>query len=228
MLRVVLAFSLLPFVVAGCGETRHPVRQERIAPAATEEVDPRATQSPAAPMGGEALPPGHPPMSEGMMPGMPPAQPQLAVTPPQGWVTVEPASSMIQAEFSLPKAEGDEADGRVTVMSAGGTVDANVARWRGQFEDLEEKPLEEIDVSGTKATLVDLAGTFNEQRGMMGPSTKRPGYRMLGAIVQRPDGLMFVKAYGPKNTMAANADRFREFVKSVAAPAPQEQPQGTP
>ncbi|MBC8871448.1 MAG: hypothetical protein H8E44_18650 [Planctomycetes bacterium] len=55
-------------------------------------------------------------------------------------------SAMIQAEFALPKAEGDVRDGRLTVVKAGGSIDANIRRWRHQFEELKEKPVEEIDV----------------------------------------------------------------------------------
>ena len=222
MFRPLLAMSLCLTVVAGCGETRHPVRQEMMAPSApdveaSESADP--TESLAGSGEKPSLPPGHPPMSamQGGMPGMSAARGELKVTAPQAWTVVQPRSSMIQAEFALPKVDGDEDNGRLTVMTAGGSIDANVQRWRGQFEELEDKPVEEIDVSGTKVTLVDLAGTFNEQRGMMGPVTKRPGYRMLAAIIARPDGMVFVKGYGPKNTMAKYTDDFRAFVESLAA-----------
>ena len=145
----------------------------------------------------------------------------LKVTAPEEWVVVQPKVSMIQAEFALPKVEGDENDGRLTVMAAGGSVKMNVDRWRSQFADLKDKPTEEIDVSGTKVTLVDLSGTFNEQRGM-GPVTQRPAYRMLAAILETPDGLLFVKGYGPENTMAKYAEDFRPFVESLASPSGQE------
>ncbi len=159
---------------------------------------------------------------QGGVPAMPPASGKLKVNAPGPWTTVQPKSSMIQAEFALPKVEGDESDGRLTVMMAGGSIDANVQRWRGQFEELEDKPVEEIDVSGTKVTLVDFGGTFNERRGMMGPVTKRPDYRMLAAIVVMPNGSLFVKAYGPKNTMALHAKDFRAFVESLASPGDEE------
>ncbi len=149
---------------------------------------------------------------------MPTAGGELRVAAPEGWVVVQPKVSMIQAEFALPHVEGDKKDGRLTVMAAGGTVEMNVDRWRGQFSDLKDKPVEEIDVSGTKVTLVDLSGTFNEQRGM-GPVTQRPAYRMLAAILETPDGLLFVKGYGPESTMAKYAKDFRPFVESLASPA---------
>ncbi len=223
MFRLVLAFSLILVLVTGCGETRHPVRQDTLAPAAPEDLG-GAGDSTAAVDGGiaPALPDGHPPLPaiESEAPAMPAAGADLGFAPPEGWVVVEPASSMIQAEFALPKVDGDEVDGRLTVMRAGGSVDANVERWRKQFEELEEKPIEEFDVSGVKVTLVDLSGTFNEQRGMMmGPAMKRPGYQMLGAIIEDPDGMLFVKAYGPKNTMARHAAPFHSFVKSLATPS---------
>jgi hypothetical protein len=211
MFRVLLSFSFLPILVTGCGETRHPVRQETVALPAPESED----------SGAAALPPGHPPMSamQSTMPAMPPSGGDLQITAPEGWIAVQPTGMMRpDAEFALPKVEGDEDHGRLTVMRAGGSIEANLERWRGQFEELQDKPAEETDVSGTKVTLVDFSGTFNEQRGMTGTTVKRPGYRMLAAIVELPDGLLFVKAYGPANTMAKHADEFRDFVESLATP----------
>jgi len=142
----------------------------------------------------------------------------LELTVPEGWVAVKPRISMIQAEFALPKVEGDENDGRLTVMRAGGTVEDNVKRWRGQFQELQANEVEEIDVAGTPVTLVDLSGTYNDQRGPMAPAEIRPGYRMLAAIISAGDGLLFLKAYGPAKTMEKHAADFRGFVES-AVPA---------
>ncbi len=152
------------------------------------------------------------------MPSAPSTGRESKVTAPEAWTAVQPRSSMIQAEFALPKVDGDESDGRLTVMMAGGSIDANVERWRGQFAELEDKPVEKLDASGKKVTLVDLSGTFNEQRGMMGPVTERPGYRMLAAIIEMPSGLLFVKGYGPAKTMAKHAGDFRAFVETLASP----------
>ena len=133
------------------------------------------------------------------------------------WLSVEPRSALIQAEFALPKAEDDERDGRLTVLKAGGTIAANIERWRHQFEELKETPVEEIDASGTKVTLLDFSGTYKEYRGIGKSVIKRTGYRMLAAIISKPDGLWFVKGYGPEKTMALHAGAFREWVKSRAA-----------
>ena len=46
---------------------------------------------------------------------------------PKDWAKKRPAINFIQYEFAIPKAEGDENDGRVTVMGAGGSVEQNIA-----------------------------------------------------------------------------------------------------
>ncbi len=40
---------------------------------------------------------------------------------------------IVEHEFAIPAAEGDKADGRFTIMAAGGSVDANIDRWYAQF-----------------------------------------------------------------------------------------------
>src|SRR5579863_4228522 len=43
-------------------------------------------------------------------------------TLPAGWKRVKPDIRIVEAEFELPRAEGDEYDGRLTLMSSGGDV----------------------------------------------------------------------------------------------------------
>lgn len=140
----------------------------------------------------------------------------IVLTAPSGWRRVKPSSSFVAAEFSLPGTDGDNADARLTVSTAGGSVEANIQRWKGQFDPLtEETPQEEIDVAGIQVAVVDLAGNFNDQRGPFAPAVQRPDYRMIAAIIPVNGQLHFVKATGPQQTMAAHADEIREFVRSV-------------
>jgi len=60
-----------------------------------------------------------------------------------------------------------------------------------------------------------MAGSFHDPRGPMATPTEYPGYRMLGAVFEVGDRLHFVKGYGPEKTMAARADEFRPFLKSL-------------
>ena len=134
-------------------------------------------------------------------------------TASKAWVRKQPRSDIIMAEYGLPKAEGDSVDGRLTVSMAGGGVAGNIDRWKGQFEKLDKEAKESLDIGGVKVTLVDFSGTYADG-GMMGPKTSRPDYRMIGAVYEVGDMLLFVKAYGPAKTMAARVDEVKELVKS--------------
>ena len=102
------------------------------------------------------------------------------------------------------------------MSQAGGTVEDNIDRWKGQFGKKPDKENQEtIDVGGVKVTLVDFSGTFDDSRGMMGPTVTRPDYRLLGAIFETDGGLNFIKCYGPKKTIADRADEIKGFLRSL-------------
>jgi hypothetical protein len=203
-------------VCAGCGDAGQPVKRDSgsapaAATAAPEKPEPSSEDKmlahfaapPEAAGGAEAL---GPDVNLGVL--------QLTAT--DKWVRKQPRSGFVMAEFSLPKVEGDEQDGRLTVSSAGGTITENVDRWRKQFGGKPQKESkDEVELAGVTVTVVDFSGKFNDQVGMMGPSVDREGYRMLGAIIPGKGTLYFIKAYGPEKTMAANADAFRAFLNTL-------------
>jgi hypothetical protein len=140
----------------------------------------------------------------------------LRLTAPDDWVRREPSSQFLLAEFALPKAEGDADDGRLTVSSAGGTVEDNLTRWKGQFGGKPDKESQEtIEVAGVKITVVDYTGTFSDQRGPFAPATPKAGYRMLGAVLPLDNQMFFIKGYGPEKTVAVHADKVRSFLQSL-------------
>lgn len=141
---------------------------------------------------------------------------KLVFTVPEGWKRKPTSSSFVLAELTLPKAEGDDADGRLTVSVAGGSIEANIERWRDQFGGKPEQASEERkEISGLDVALVDFIGEFNDQRGPVAPATKRASYRMLAAIIPIDGELHFVKAVGPQATITAHVDRIHQFIGSV-------------
>jgi hypothetical protein len=153
---------------------------------------------------------------------------KITATAPKEWKSKKPAINFIQYEFQIPKVEGDEADGRVTVMGAGGSIDQNIDRWVAQFQDDAGKPLakdktkiEKTKINGLQVHVVDLAGTYKDAAGgpfAGGKTTLRENYRMLGVIVEGGDqGNYFIKAYGPKKTMDANQKAFMTMVEGIKA-----------
>ncbi len=157
------------------------------------------------------------------------ADDSLSLEAPTGWKRVQPKSNMVETEFSIPAAEGDTASGRMTVMGAGGSVQANIDRWYGQFTQPDGSPTKDkastkkLNVSGSAVTLVDVSGTFKDMPGgpfAGGQAIDRPNYRMLAAIVEVPDrGSYFLKFYGPSATVSANADGFRKMVEGMVPAA---------
>jgi hypothetical protein len=148
----------------------------------------------------------------------------LTITAPAEWNSVEPANRIIEHELSVPAKDG-KADGaaRLTIMAAGGSVEANIARWVGQFKgteggaDRSVAKTEKLDINGMAATLVDLSGTYvDSPRGPFGPKVERAGYRLVGAIVEtKGEGVYFFKLIGPDQTVAAGAEAFREMIGTL-------------
>lgn len=152
------------------------------------------------------------------------------LTAPDEWVRRKPTSMFLLTEFTLPKADSDTADGRLTVSSAMGSIEDNINRWRGQFGGKPEKENQEtIKVGDTEIIWVDFSGSFAD--GFASPTAK-PGYRMVAAVIPVAGQQFFIKGTGPEKTVAAHADRIRAFVQSVqvkgAAPAPASQPAADP
>ncbi|WP_404306679.1 hypothetical protein [Neorhodopirellula lusitana] len=132
-------------------------------------------------------------------------------------------SRIIQHEFAVQEGEGDDAPtARLTMMPAGGGVDANISRWKGQFSgDNKKAGKTEASDSGTwKVHTVKVSGQYTETMGggpfSGGRKVKRDDYAMLGAILVEPKGRQyFVKMIGPASVIEANEKAFKEMVKNV-------------
>jgi len=153
----------------------------------------------------------------------------VSIEAPATWKRVQPKSGMVETEFAIPS-EGNAADGgplspgRMTVMGAGGSVEANIERWYGQFSQpdggstKDKSSTKTLKVAGRDVTLVDIAGTYKDSPGgpfAGGKAIDRPEYRMLAAIVEGPDGSYFLKFYGPAATVEKHADGFRKMIEGM-------------
>ncbi len=154
----------------------------------------------------------------------------LKVMAPKDWKSVKPSSSMTSFQFMIPKVDGeaeDVSDGKLTVMTVGGSMEANLNRWYGQFTQpdgstTEEKTkIEDITVAGCDVKIVSLQGTMTERMGggpfAGGKMVERENYRKLVAVIQGGElGQHFVTLTGPGKTVQANADKFRQMVNSLS------------
>jgi hypothetical protein len=139
------------------------------------------------------------------------------------WKQVTPKSGMIEAEISIPKLDQDKEDGRLTIMGAGGSIEANITRWQGQFAkedgELPEVKKESKTIADQEVHLVDISGTYLDMPGgpfAGGKTIEREGYRMLAAIIKtETNGNYFVKLYGPQHTIEQNKEHFKSMIESL-------------
>lgn len=149
---------------------------------------------------------------------------RFTLTAPESWKKEKPRSRIIEHEFSVPAAEGDELPGRMTIMAAGGSVDDNIKRWYGQFKQADGSSTadaaktEKKEIAGIEVHIVDISGTFMDRPSPMAEGVERENYRMLGAIlVGDKIGQQFIKFYAPAKTVEENEKAFSEMIESLQA-----------
>jgi hypothetical protein len=140
---------------------------------------------------------------------------------PSGWQSETPSSNMRVAQATIP---GSAGPGTFAVFffgpGGGGGVDANIQRWIGQMEPAPgtaPQPESFATAKGFKVTWIDVAGTIKPSTMGTGPTTEKPGSRLLGAVVEGPGGPWFFKATGPDTTVENSRDAFLEMLKGVRA-----------
>lgn len=139
----------------------------------------------------------------------------LTFSPPEAFQAGKPSSPMRKAQFAV--GEGEKAAEIVFFYfgsGGAGGVDANVKRWYAQFkegQDAINAKTEKAKAGEVPVTFVSAEGTF-----LSGPpggqTVEKPGYALLGAIVEAKGGAVFAKFTGPKETIEAHAEAFRKMI----------------
>lgn len=147
---------------------------------------------------------------------------ELAFAVPSEWVT-EPASSPMRvAQFVVP---GPGGDGEMVVFRfAGGAggIEANVARWKGQFVPPEGKTIDDLTTTSSfeagtlKVTLVDITGHYKAPERPGSPNmVDEPDQRMIAAIVEGSGDPFFFKLLGPSKTLELWAKPFEQGLRAA-------------
>lgn len=171
------------------------------------------------PVGGDgvragALPPNHPSVGgESPVAAMPsaPESPALSWKMPADWQQAPNPNALRLATYRTP------GGAEMSVARAGGTTEANIQRWRTQFDQAGADTREETTIRGMHVTVVQVTGTF-EGGGMMngGAATQAsPGWALLGAIVETAGPSYFFKLLGPASAVGAARGSFDELLKSL-------------
>ncbi|MFK7736598.1 MAG: hypothetical protein AB8B50_11235 [Pirellulaceae bacterium] len=139
-------------------------------------------------------------------------QSNLKYNEPEGWTKLEvPSGSMRKAAFSVA---GDDGQGEVTLVAAGGDERGNMSMWLGQVQveptdDVIDKAIaqvEKLEVNGTQTRLYFLDGESGES-----------GESILVANVPWKDGeSLYVKLKGDAALVIGRKPEFLQFLSSLS------------
>jgi hypothetical protein len=142
---------------------------------------------------------------------------------PPAFKRVPPSNPMRKAAFIVPRSEGDNEDGELTVFyfgpGQGGSIDANVDRWVKQFGEVKPSDVKRADreANGLRQHTVELeSGTFSSGMGM-GGSKPKENFGLVGGIVETPSGAYFFKMTGPSKTVKKAKPDFYKLLDSIKA-----------
>ena len=148
----------------------------------------------------------------------------LTSTAPASWKE-GPSTPMRFKQFTIPAATGDKHDAELVVFffgqGQGGDTQANLERWKQQFEPPAGKKMADVSKVSTvklatgQATVLDIHGTYQWKASPMapGPAEPRPNHRMLAVVLETPKGNYYIKLVGPEKTIEKHKKGFDGWIK---------------
>ncbi len=143
-------------------------------------------------------------------------------TVPDGWTTRPASSRMRLAEFSLPAQSGAATEVVVYFFGPGqgGSVEANLARWKGQFSNPSGAPVSDIvkrDSSGIfPLTVAEYRGTYARGVGMgSAPDAALPDHALIAVVADTPRGTLFFQLFGPRQAVEVRRAAYLSFVRGL-------------
>ncbi len=146
---------------------------------------------------------------------------------PETWTKLGGGRTFRKATYVLPRADGDRYDGELAVWYFGdrveGVVEANLSRWKMEFSDEADRPInddqvgmEAFDVGELHVRVYSIAGRYRMRDFATETiAAPRDGYALRVAVVETPHGPWIFRALGPAKTLAGNDDRLRAMLLTV-------------
>lgn len=147
----------------------------------------------------------------------------LAFTVSEDWTNVKPENPVRVAEYKI---EGTGGPAEMAVFyfgkDQGGGMEDNIRRWAAQFSDASTTSpgaqVARVERDSLRIALVKTQGTYNP--GSMGPMMPKQeaqdNYALFGLVVEGgPEGRVFVKVTGPKETLAEQDEALEKMAQSV-------------
>ena len=125
------------------------------------------------------------------------------------------------ATYALPAAPGDKEGAECVVYffgaGQGGTIEANMDRWKSQFTQAGKPSAAKVakkTIHGIPVTTIETSGDYSGMGGPTGPSSLVHAYHLLGAILEGPGGNVFIKFAGPEKTVSSQRPGFEQLLNS--------------
>ncbi|MCB1876699.1 MAG: hypothetical protein KDH88_12070 [Chromatiales bacterium] len=145
---------------------------------------------------------------------------------PEDWQPNTPSSSMRAAQVMVPGADPVEMIVYYFGPGQGGSAEANIARWQGQFRPVDGKPVEAMvdhfqTQGGFPVTWVELRGDYARGVGMGPMGEYKPDRILIAAVTETPKGNLYIQFHGEADNVAKHKEKFRKFVANLA-PLPEQ------
>jgi len=144
---------------------------------------------------------------------------------PKGWTSRTPSSSMRLAEFVAATPASTTSPGAEVIVyffgpSQGGSVEANLARWKAQFSSPTGEAVKEVVTTETKGTfpltIAEYRGTYARGIGAgSGADAARPNHALIAVVAETPKGTLFFQLFGPVASVEAQRAAYLAFVRGL-------------
>ena len=198
-----------------CNKSSQPSDPPAAAPAAPAPAPAPVAPAPAAPAAAPAA------ATDTTTTANSPTAGGLIWNAPSPFTSRPPKSSMRVAEYGIEDDPTAELGVFYFGADQGGSIDANMNRWIGQYTQPDGSETKakrsERTVNGIPVSLVEATGTYSGGMGMPGgpaPSEQKDSM-LLAAIAKGPNGAVFFKLTGPRAAVTHARASFDKLVDSI-------------
>ena len=147
---------------------------------------------------------------------------EYSTTVPAGWTSRPATSKMRLAEFVLPSS-GEKAPEVIVYFfgsGQGGSVDANLERWKSQFSNPNGSPVTDVvthENTGTfPLTIAEYRGTYARGIGMgSAPEAALADHMLIAVVADTPHGTLFFQLFGPRQAVETRRSTYLAFVRGL-------------
>jgi hypothetical protein len=132
------------------------------------------------------------------------------------------SSQMRLAEYTVQGSDSAHADVVVYYFGQGqgGSAQANIARWTSQFTTADGGPvtprISAPDGTSFPTTVAEYEGSYARGVGMgPGAAAATPDQGLVAAVVETPQGNLFLQLFGDRTAVAAVRKDFLHMVTSI-------------